>query len=288
MGPSSVGASKPNIFEYSDYRVFLGDYYNYMKSHKRFFSYRYFAKAAGYSSSNFFKLIISGKRNLSPASTQRTIDAMGLSRPEGAFFTNLVGLNQAANSEERERFATALVLSAHFKKIYPLKEAQYNYFAEWFYIPIREMVGKPGFDENPAVIAQQLNPTISTAQARKALDDLEQLGLVKRDEGGKLVQCAKIVNTPDNVTSALVTKYHKQMIRIASESIDRFAKTERDLSAITLAVSDECAQEIKQLSRQFKEQVLELVAKDSGSVGRVYQLCLQLFPISHKIKKESA
>ncbi|MGE0616139.1 MAG: TIGR02147 family protein, partial [Bacteriovoracia bacterium] len=44
---------KPNLFEYTDYRKYLEDYYNFKKATDPGFSYRSFAKAAGFTSSNF-------------------------------------------------------------------------------------------------------------------------------------------------------------------------------------------------------------------------------------------
>ncbi|MBN8556001.1 MAG: TIGR02147 family protein, partial [Deltaproteobacteria bacterium] len=58
--------SKPNIFSYLDYRRFLGDYYAENKKQNPSFSLRYFGQMAGLRSYNYLKLVIEGKRNLTP------------------------------------------------------------------------------------------------------------------------------------------------------------------------------------------------------------------------------
>ncbi len=53
-----------SIFTYTDYRAFLHDAYTHAKATNPAFSYRYFAKKAGFSSPNFLKLVIDGVYNL--------------------------------------------------------------------------------------------------------------------------------------------------------------------------------------------------------------------------------
>ena len=56
--------SLPSVFEYLDYRTFLRDHYTASKQLKPQYSFRYFSRRAGLSSSNFLKLVMDGKRNL--------------------------------------------------------------------------------------------------------------------------------------------------------------------------------------------------------------------------------
>ena len=66
----------PNIYEYSDYRKFLHDYYEENKKKKPYFSYRYLSKKAGINASAFFKYVIEGKRGLTKSSIMKTIQPL--------------------------------------------------------------------------------------------------------------------------------------------------------------------------------------------------------------------
>ena len=68
----------PNVFEYTDYRKFLKDYYEDNKGKKPYFSYRYLSKKAGINASAFFKYVIEGKRGLpkSPPRTNTSIEGL--------------------------------------------------------------------------------------------------------------------------------------------------------------------------------------------------------------------
>ena len=55
---------EPDILQYTNYRVFLRDYYEYKKKTSTAFSLRFFAEKAGLSSHAHLKLAIDGKRNI--------------------------------------------------------------------------------------------------------------------------------------------------------------------------------------------------------------------------------
>lgn len=93
-----------NIYDYYDFRKYLNDYYNYKKANSKGFSYRYFAKRAGFNSGSFLKLVMDGKRNLSEDSLDKFINAMELSEDEATYFRALVGLGQSQTNREKMRF----------------------------------------------------------------------------------------------------------------------------------------------------------------------------------------
>ncbi|MGE0616783.1 MAG: TIGR02147 family protein [Bacteriovoracia bacterium] len=277
---------KPNLFEYTDYRKYLEDYYNFKKATDPGFSYRSFAKAAGFTSSNFFVFIITGQRNLTPSSTEKTIQAVKLQAREATFFRALVKFNQAKTVAERERAAKDLVSDPYYKKVHPLREAEFNCFADWFTIPIREMVGKTGAVENVAELASLLIPVIPVQQAKKAIEELKALGMIERAAGGELEQTSQVVTTPDEVTSVAVSRFHKQMIQKAIEAIDRLPKSERDVSGLTLAISEECYQEVKEILRRCREEIVKQVVNDTRAAERVYQVNFQIYPLTLKFNKQ--
>ncbi|MGE0616409.1 MAG: TIGR02147 family protein, partial [Bacteriovoracia bacterium] len=175
---SSKTHATPVIFGYADYRQYLRDYYQQMKAVRPEFSFRFLAKRGGFASPNFFKLVMEGKRNLSPQGVTKVARALKLSRAESAFFRNLVNFNQSKNTVQKEHHASELLQSEKYKRMHPLNDAQYQYYSQWFLIPIRELVGAPGFREDPAWIARQMYPPFSTEDAINALKDLLARGIL--------------------------------------------------------------------------------------------------------------
>jgi uncharacterized protein (TIGR02147 family) len=175
--------------------------------------------------------------------------------------------------------------SRTFRYIHSLKQDQYRYYAEWYNIPIRELTALPEFSEDPAWIARSLIPPISPQQAQKALDLLFQLGLLKRDASGRLVQTDAFISTGDEVTSTSVANYHREMIQKGSEALDRFAAQDRDISSVTMALSGKSFGEIKSLIQKFRKELLAIADQDHCPEG-VYQVNFQLFPLAKCAKKE--
>lgn len=274
-----------NIFEYDNYRRYLSDLYTTLKREKRHFSYRYFAKAAGFTSPNFLQLVITGKRNLTSESLEKFIKALKFAKKEAEFFRNLVHLNQAKTVEEKHHFTEQLLKSSEFRKLNPLKKEQHDYYANWFYVPIRELVVLKGFREDPKWIAQQLTPPITPADAEKAVTELVKLGLLKRGDDGKLMQSEGVVSTGDEVASASVAQFLKLMTLLGAESVDLFPAAARDVSSVTLTLSEKNFQQVKGLVQKFRKELLT-IANNDPEPEAVYQINFQLFPLT-KILQES-
>jgi len=273
------------IFEYDNYRAYLRDLYKFYKETKPHFSYRYFSQKAGFRSPNFLQLVIEGKRNLSPESIEKFTNALKLGKKEAEFFRVLVYLNQARTVSEKKIYAEQLMQFRPFCYIHPLRQDQYRYYTDGYNIAIRELTTLPEFSEDPAWIAKRLIPPISPQQAKKSLDLLLQLGLLKRDESGRLVQSDAFISTGDEVTSTSVANYHRAMIQLGAEALDRFSGPARDISAVTMALSDKNFQEIKTLIQRFRKELLAIADQDQSPEG-VYQINFQLFPLAKGAGKE--
>jgi uncharacterized protein (TIGR02147 family) len=274
----------PNIFTYDDYRAFLHDTYLANKAQDQKFSFRYFAGRAGFKSHNFLRLVIAGKSNLSEKSTKKIAAALKLNREETLFFKNLVLLNQAKNRDEMQHFARELRLSKSYQRAKPLREAQYQFFTHWYFSVVRDLVGLPAFQEDPEWIARQIVPPITRSEAQKALEELIKLGLLKREDGadgadGKLVQADAVVSTPDEVSSLFVSEWHREFIRMGAESITRFPRDQREISAICVSFSKRNIEQAKELVRKFRKELLDLAYHEPDKDALI-QLNLQLFPVA--------
>ncbi|MGE0615446.1 MAG: TIGR02147 family protein [Bacteriovoracia bacterium] len=275
-------ARGPVIYQYQDYRAFLRDYYRHMKLLRPEFSFRFLAKRGGFKSSAMYKLVMEGKRNLSPRGATKIARALNLGRRESDFFKNLVNFNQSKTPLQREHFAGELLESEKYKQTHPLNEAHFNYFSRWFSIPIREMVGAQGFRDDPNFIAKQLIPAIATHDAKKALSELQALGILARNpDTGRLKHNTYSILTQDEVTSSYAAQFHREMIRLAGEAIDRIPKPDRDISAATFLLSEEAARQFKETIRAMRDKLMDIVAHDDRKSPRVYQVNFQFFPLSH-------
>lgn len=255
------------------------DAYTAMKAKDKKFSFRYFARVAGFSSHSFLRLIMQGKSNLSSDSIDKVAGAFKFNQEQSRFFKNLVHLNQATNNEDKQTYAREILKSQTYRKIFPLRESQYQYFNNWYSSAIRELVGLAAFKEDFNWIANHLIPKIEPEQAKKSLDDLLKLGLIKRDETGRLVQCETVVSTPAEVSSSYVANWHKQYLKKAAESIDSIPREKRDISAVTLGFSKDNIKIIKEMIANFRKEIVNL-ALQQNQRDALYQLNIQFFVLA--------
>jgi uncharacterized protein (TIGR02147 family) len=284
MDQSESVPAKLSIFDYDDFRKYLRDVYLSSKATHSKFSFRFFAKAAGFASPSALKRVIDGERNLSLEGIRKFSTALKLPKEESLFFHNLVLLNQAKSSEDKQLYAEQLLASRQYKKLHPLQNSQFNYFSKWYFIPIRELISLPAFREDPEWIAKKLSPTVSIPEIKSALEDLLKLGLVKRDAAGKLQQTDASI-TANGLVSPALSSFHKQMTVKASESIDRFPREVREISSLTSAVSESAFEKIKEIILKCRNEIIGVITDDQNQ-DRIYQVNFYLFPLSTKIRDE--
>lgn len=270
---------KPDIYEYLDYREYLGAYYDAAKANTRAFSYRYFSRKAGFASPNFLKLVIDGKRNLGPDSVERFARALKLDRDERRFFADLVALAQAATDAERNEAYERVAASRTFRDARRIDAGFFEYLSRWYHPAIREMVLRKDFVEDTEWIASRLLPAITPDEARASLTLLLELGLLVRDDEGALAHGDAAITTGHEVRSLAIANYHRQMLQRAGESIELVDRELRDLSALTMVISSATVAEMKQRIHAFRERMLDLSMRDEAPTA-VYQLGIQLFPLT--------
>jgi uncharacterized protein (TIGR02147 family) len=276
--PASIS---PEVFRYEDYRKFLADHYAYAKEHDYGFSFRVFSKRAGISSSNFLRLVIDGKRNLSASMAPQFAAACGLKQAAADFFCELVAYNQAKTARERTRHYEQLRRFRPFREVHQLDAEQAEYHSQWYLPAIRELSLRPDFSDDPKWIATQLEPAISTRQAKQALATLVNLGLLECDAAGKLRQASALVSTGPGPLSHHVVNFHHAMLQRAGVALDRTPRDEREISSVTVCVSHDKLLELKQRVREFRRSLLEIAELDDDP-ERVVQINFQLFPLSKR------
>jgi uncharacterized protein (TIGR02147 family) len=266
-----------DVFAFLDYRAYLRSFYTLGRKHR--LSYRAFARRAELRSPNYLKLVIDGQRNLSREMAPRFATACGLSGEAARYFNELVALEHATTLETRNAHYQRLLGFRRCRKLQKLEVAQEAYHSHWYLPAIRELVARPDFREDPAWIAGLLDPPVRPAEVKHALDVLLELGLLKRDPTGKLVQSTASVTTGAETASLHVANYHAAMMAHATRALDRVAAEDRDISALTLLVSAAGMQRIKQAVQRFRRELL-LLAEEDAEPKRVVQLNFQLFPLT--------
>jgi uncharacterized protein (TIGR02147 family) len=272
------------VYAYLDYRAFLRDHYAAKKAASRAFSYRAFSKRAGVASPNYLKLVVEGKRSLSPKMSERFAHACGLDADASRYFVHLVTFNQAKSSIERSQAYDKLSGFQSYRQAHKLELAHAAYYSDWYMPAIRELAASAQFRADPEWIADQLVPKISPLQAQRALETLIELGLLVRDSAGRLVQADALVSTGPETRGLHIVAFHRAMTQRAIESIDLVPAAERDISSLTLCLGRGGLTTLKMRLQRLRRELLELSALETEP-EQVVQVNFQLFPLSRAPKR---
>lgn len=283
---TSQTSPKLSIFDYTDYRRYLADFYLERKKLNKVFSYRYFAKKAGINSVGLYKDVIEGRQNLGRLLIFKFSTAMEHSKREAEYFENMVYFNESGTPEERTLFFERM-MECQKTKAGIVDSTKYEYYNKWYYSAIRALIsiGKFKDDEKShKKIAGILNPRIRPDEAKRALALLERLGFINKNNDGIYVLTNIAITTgtlkPDtNITMLNVVNFQKEVMALANESLDRFGIEKINLSTLTLGISEATVTMIKEDLASLRHKIATLAAKDSAA-NQVYQLNMQFFPLS--------
>jgi uncharacterized protein (TIGR02147 family) len=268
-----------DIFEYIDYRKLLKDLHEERKAANPAFSYRYIAQKVGFSSAGFFTNILQGKRNISAENIFKFAAVFKLKRQETEYFELLVLFDQA-KSHERKKYYFEKILSSKRSKIKQTEAWQYEFYSQWYYTAVREVLDVFRFDgKDYGELAKKVSPTITPTQAKKAVELLEKLGMVKQGKDGVYAQCDDLITTGYDAPTVAVTNFLVSTIDLAREAIDRYPRDKRSISTLTFSCSAEGFKSIEERLKTFRREVLEIV-RDDKNRDRVYHVNFHIFPMS--------
>jgi|WetSurMetagenome_2_1015567.scaffolds.fasta_scaffold10555_3 uncharacterized protein (TIGR02147 family) len=270
------------IYKYIDYRRYLADYYAEKKKLQRYFSYRFFARQAGIKSPVFLKQVIDGKRNLTMAMIEKFNTALKHNKKESIFFKNLALFNQAKTAPEKQEHYSVMLSMMDYVQERQLSADQYRYFESWYTSVIRELMCIYDFQDDYEKIAQAVYPRITMTEAKKAVQLLVRLKMVTKQDNGKYRQTDAAIISRDDMVAFARRSFNSEMILRAREANEALPPTERDVSGITMGISRTCYEVLRAEIAALKERVKTIVNQDD-CCARVYQLNLQLFPVSEDV-----
>jgi uncharacterized protein (TIGR02147 family) len=269
-----------SIFAYTDYRRFLQDYFLWCKENCRRFSHRTYAKNLGFSSPNFLKLVIDGKRNIGRKSLRKITAGIGFNKQEAEYFSYLVFFNQARSSVDKNYYFGLIAHIRSTKNVTTIPSDQYEYLSEWYHPAVRELVKDRTDPLDYGQLSRLMGNGISEAKIRKSVMLLKRLGLLIVDEQGRFRHSSALLNTENEINSFAVRRYHAKILDIAQGALDEFSPAEREFDQLTVRVSPDMFSKMKGRMQNFRGELLQMAADDpgNGSMG-IYHINLQFYPL---------
>lgn len=267
-----------DIFQYTDYRKYLRDFYEARKATHRGFTHRFISKAVGFKSTGSFAQILQGQTNISTQMVVNFVNFLKLKKDEADFFELLVMFNQSKSHAEQKR---------HFEKIicFPksnfrvVESAQYAYYGKWYYSVVREILAFFPFKDDFKALARMVEPAIAPAEAEKAVSLLEELGFIRRNAAGFYEKADPVVTTGYEARSVGINQFLLESMELAKSAMDNLPREERSLSTVTLSLPADGYQMIEEKIKCLRRELLE-IAKNNPNPTRVVQVNFQIIPVS--------
>jgi uncharacterized protein (TIGR02147 family) len=133
-------------------------------------------------------------------------------------------------------------------------------------------------------LGRLLNPAITAAEARDAVDLLLRLKLIRKTAHGGHETTDRVVLPGPQISPTQVRPALYGHLDLARRALEEFAPRQRPFSYLTLSVSESSFQQIHEKLRVLSREIFGLVTQDQ-EVDRLYQLNLQFFPLSEVIKR---
>ncbi len=268
------------LFSYSDYRLFLADYFSVKKDEVSGFSHRSFAKWAGFSAHNFLALVIKGERNLSVKSIHKLTTALKMNRKSALFFEKLVNLNQAKKREDKDRYYEELLRIGRKVPHHKVNESQYFFYEKWYYPVIRELMVMTNWNDDPGILAKMVRPAISVSDSREAVKNLLDSGMVSRSSDGDYTLAHDFVTSVD-VPVYIKKKARRDVLSLGVETVESIAPSEKYVSYSTVPLSKSLYNEAREMMDRVRESILAQVSDDTDP-EEVYEMVFQLFPVTQR------
>ena len=280
-----TGAKKMiSIFNYTDFRKFLTDYYQDRKKEHPRFSYRALTAQGGVNAGNFAKML-KGERNLSLGAAFKLARALKLNKRERDYFQAMVLFGQAENHEEKRRsFEELMAFKESSVRI--LDANQYRFYDKWYYTAVRETLAFFSLtDSNFDALGKCIIPSITEKQVAQSIALLLDLKLAEKTDQGTYRRTNALISTGNDIRSLTLNNFVINTMRLAEQAINQGRK-DTNLSSVTFSVANRDFEAIQEEVRKCRRRIME-IAKESADPDRVYQFNVQLFPMTRPHRGES-
>lgn len=272
------------VTEYRDYRSCMQDFYDERKRTCSF-TWREFARLAGFTSPTYLKLVCEGKSSLSELGIERVAAAMNLGGFEYAYFRSLVHYNQAKDDETKKNAFASMKDIAKANKIRVVDGDAFTYFESWKNPVLRELVAMmPG--ATPKAVAEMCWQPITADEVRKSLNFMVSVGILQRKSKNVYAQTEKALVGNSDVMPLVLRSMHREMAGFAQKAIDEFDVNDRDVSGITMGIDRDTYEQIVRELESCRRKIVA-IANTCKEPNQVYRLNLQMFPLSKNTHKKN-
>jgi uncharacterized protein (TIGR02147 family) len=268
-----------SIYRYSDYRIFLREWFESEKLHRSALSYRWLGGKLGVDGAALVR-VFRQERHLHEKHVPTLCQVLKLGKREAEYFGILVLFCKARSPQE---------VRTHFERLMALRDVgareleaeQYEYYRRWQNSALRALLSFLPFEGDWEALGHRLEPPLTAKETQSCIETMCHLGLLRRNEAGSFEPTDPVISSGDSWKTFAVRDFQLQTIELAARSLLRHPRERRDISTLTLSLPAERLEDLREMLREFRGRVLKWTAAQEPHDG-VWQLNLQLFPLTRE------
>ena len=275
------------VFNHTDYRVFLKDVLVEKIRKNAAFSLRAFAAQLGVAP-GMLSDVLNHKKNLSVAKAMQVASGLRLQGDEDTYFQALVLLENTrrpGQMEQREKVLERLqtLRPASLNTVRTVTDLSVDHFhsvANWICVAGFALLGCAANGFSAAQIAARLS--VSKFEAEDAMERWVRLDLVERDGEGRYFKRSDAhLMMKSQAPQGALRKFHATMLEKASEALVSQSNLEKFVGSETLAFD---ASDLREVSEILEGAISKVLAKAKSGKKKadVYHLGFQFFRVNKK------
>lgn len=247
-----------------DFRLFLQQELVRRCRENRNYSLRAFARHLNLEPS-FLSKLLRGERNITVPMFQKLADRLLLEPQTHREFVKSIEARAPRRGPKPEA------------DLFELSADQFQVIADWYHYAILELLLLESFQPDPRWVARALD--ISPAEVNAALERLERVGLLARDESGWKSVNENNTTTGSAFTTVAFRKLQRSVLEKAIAALETVPLEKRDQSSITMAIDSRKLPEAKKRIQKFRRELMQFLQSE-GKADQVYHLSVSLYPVT--------
>ena len=271
-----------SIFDYSNLSAYLQDFVKSKGNNSKAFSFRSMSTRLSTISYSQLYQVINGKKKFPlELSHEFSKKILKLNKLETRYFNALIEVDH--NLSEGIDEIAIKELEAKLNQLKPL-ELQHIEFDEMTAKPLT-MILYVMISRNDIKNILQINPKVfynvySEKMIADCLNYLNENKFIQIKKNGSVVQLSKNLMSKNDVPSAHVRNYHKEVSAYAAATIDQVSVLEREYQSYAINVDKNQIAKAKEMIRGFMHDFAKQFAANPEDANSTYNLNLQFFPLT--------
>lgn len=274
-----------SIFDYDSPSLFLKDAWNKKRVFNKNFTLRAWAQQLGISSHGTFYQMVQGKRPLPKKYVRALSVSLNLKPKESLYLETLIDYSKAQTMEHKSYYKDRLQELAPGEKLSFYEIEAFHFLKNPINGAIIELTCLSDFVFDEAWIQDRLTLKTSLNEIKKSMKLLIDLGLLKIEKDGSVKRSNAHVYTKQDIKNEALQEYHKNVLAIGSDQIQKQAVEMREFNASAMGIKTKDIPAIKEDIREFLNDFIDKYEAVPGQADEVYQLGIQFFGLTNKTEK---